>query len=273
SARDEAESSPSASLRAPGTETIDAAGVSPMYPEDPNAGDFEAAYRDAAIKFEAEYTTAPETHNPIELFSTTCVWKDEQLIVYEPTQNVYGFRAEIAKQLQIDPKNVRVVSPYVGGGFGSKGPMTPRTAIVAIAARRLNRPVRCVVSRMQGFTTATYRAETRHVLRLAARPNGKFLAFSHQGWELTSRLDNYVVGGVDTTTRMYDYGAVHSKVQLVKADRQTPGYMRSPPETPYMFPLESAIDEIAAQLAVDPVELRRMNDTKTDPVSGKPYTS
>lgn len=268
-----AKNSASASFGSPGTETIDAAGVSPMYPEDPKAHDFDAAYRAAPVKLQAEYSTAPETHNPIELFSTTCIWKDDQLIVYEPTQNVYGFRAEIAKQLQIDLKNVRIVSPYVGGGFGSKGPMTPRTAIIAIAARRLNRPVRCVVSRMQGFTTATYRAETRHAIRLGAGHDGKFAAFSHEGWELTSRNDNYVVGGVDTTTRMYGYGAVLSKVHLVKADRQTPGYMRSPPETPYMFPLESAVDELAVQLDMDPVELRRINDTKTDPVSGKPYTS
>ncbi|MBS0234677.1 MAG: xanthine dehydrogenase family protein molybdopterin-binding subunit [Proteobacteria bacterium] len=263
----------SATIESEGTETISAAGASPMYPEDPKAGDFETAFAGAPVKVDAEYATASETHNPIELFSTTCVWRDDQLTVYEPTQNVYGFKAAIAKQLQIDLEKVRVVSPYVGGGFGSKGPMTPRTAIVAVAARRLNRPVRCVVNRMQGFTTATYRAETRHRIRLGATHDGKFAAFSHEGKELTSRIDNYVVGGVDTTTRMYDYGAVSSKVQLVKADRQTPGYMRSPPETPYMFPLESAIDELAYQLDMDPVELRRLNDTKTDPVSGKPFTS
>lgn len=268
-----AEESASATLDSRGTETIPAAGVSPMYPEDPKAGDFAAAFREAPVKIEVEYSTAPETHNPIELFSTTCAWREDQLTVYEPTQNVFGFRAEIAKQLQIDPKNVRVVSPYVGGAFGSKGPMTPRTAIVAVAARRLNRPVRCVVDRMQGFTTATYRAETQHKIQLGANRDGKFTAFNHEGAELTSRIDNYVVGGVDTTARIYAYGAVATKVHLIKADRQTPGYMRSPPETPYMFPLESAIDELAYELGMDPVELRRLNDTMTDPVSGKPFTS
>jgi xanthine dehydrogenase YagR molybdenum-binding subunit len=264
---------PSATIGSDGTETIAGAGVSPMYPEDLVAGDFPAAYAAAPTRFEAEYSTAPETHNPIELFSTTCIWRDDQLTVYEPTQNVYGFKVALAKQLGIDFKNVRVVSPYVGGAFGSKGPMTPRTAIVAVAARRLNRPVRCVVNRMQGFTTATYRAETRHKIRFGATKEGKFVAFSHEGWELTSRIDNYIVGGVDTTARMYAYGAVSSNVHLVKADRQTPGYMRSPPETPYMFALESAIDELAYQLGMDPVDLRRLNDTNTDPVSEKPYTS
>lgn len=267
------EEAASATIESKGTETISAAGVSPMYPEDPKAGNFDAAYADAPVKIEAEYSTAPETHNAIELFSTTCAWQDGRLIVYEPTQNVYGFKAELAKQLQINAEDVRVVSPYVGGAFGSKGPMTPRTAIIAVAARRLNRPVRCVVNRMQGFTTATYRAETRHKIRLGAARDGKFLAFSHHGKELTSRLDNYVVGGVDATARMYGYGAVDCKVELIKADRQTPGYMRSPPETPYMFPLESAIDELSYALGMDPVELRRLNDTDIDPVSGKRFTS
>ncbi len=263
----------SASLSSGGTETIEAAGKSKMYKEDPKAGDFEAAFAGSQTRIDAEYHTASETHNPIELFSTTCAWNDGKLTVYEPTQNLWGFKAEVARQLGIDAASVRVVSPYVGGGFGSKGPMTPRTAIVAVAARRLNRPVRCVVTRMQAFTTTTYRAETRHRLRLGAGADGKIQAFGHEGWELTSRSDDYVVGGTDTTARMYGYGAVMTKVRLVKADRQTPGYMRSPPETPYMFPLESAMDELAAALGMDPIELRRVNDTMKDPVSGKDYSS
>ncbi len=134
-------------------------------------------------------------------------------------------------------------SPFVGGAFGSKGPSTARSAIVALAARRLNRPVRCVVSRSQAYTTQPYRAPTRHRIQLGADRNGKLLAFKHEAWELSSRVDNYAVAGTDSTTRMYGYGAVASKVHVVKADRQTPAYMRSPPELPYMFALESAMDE------------------------------
>ena len=151
--------------------------------------------------------------------------------------------------------------------------MTPRTAIVAIAARRLNRPVRCVVSRSQGFTTQTYRAPTRQHVQIGASRDGRIAAFNHKGWELTSRIDNYVVAGTETTTRMYNYGAVASQVSLVRADRQTPGFMRSPPDLPYMFGLESAMDELAATIGMDPIELRRVNDTKKDPVSGKDYSS
>jgi len=264
---------PTASFGDPGAEILLAKSVSPLHAEDPEVGNVEEALRGAAVTLEARYTTPTQHHNPIELFSTTCVWSDDELTVYEPSQNVYGFRAEIAKQLKIDLQKVRVISPYIGGAFGSKGPVTPRTAIVALAAKQLNRPVRCVVTRAQGFTTATFRAETQHHIRLGATEDGHLLGYTHEGWELTSRPDPYVVGGTDTTSRLYAYGAVSTKVNLVRADRNTPGFMRSPPETPYMFALESALDELALKLKIDPVEFRRLNDTMTDPISGKPYSS
>ncbi len=209
----------------------------------------------------------------MELFSTTASWTGKQLTIYEPTQNLFGLRGEIARQLQMDPADVRVIAPYVGGGFGSKGPSTPRTAIVALAAKRLNRPVRCVVSRSQAFTTEPYRAPTRQRIRIGATQDGKMTAFSHEGWELTSRVDNYAVAGTETTTRLYGYGSVASNVTIVKADRQTPAYMRSPPELPYVFAVESAIDELAYQLGMDPIELRRVNDTDKEPIHGKQFTS
>jgi xanthine dehydrogenase YagR molybdenum-binding subunit len=264
---------PSASLDSPGTESLAAKGRARMVADNPKRGDFAQAFAAAPVKLDAQYDTPTQHHNPIELFSTTAVWEDGKLTVYEPSQNVYGFRGELAHQLQMDPSDIRVVSEYVGGGFGSKGPMTPRTALVALAARRVNRPVRCVVTRMQGFTTITYRAPTRHRIKIGATRDGKITAFSHEGWELTSRMDDYAVGGTSTTTRMYNYGTVLSDVTLVKTDRQTPGYMRSPPETPYVYALESAIDEMAEKLGMDPIELRRLNDTQVEPIGGKPFTS
>ncbi|HEV7716592.1 MAG TPA: xanthine dehydrogenase family protein molybdopterin-binding subunit [Steroidobacteraceae bacterium] len=264
---------PSANLDSPGAQELPAAGNVERLKKDAAVGDFDSAFQSAATTVDAEYHTPTQTHNPIELFSTTAVWSDGQLTVYEPTQAVYGFRAEIAYQLGMDQANVRVVSPYVGGGFGSKGPISPRTAIVALAARRLNRPVRCVVSRSQGFTTQPYRAPTRHRIRLGATAEGKITAFSHDAWELTSRTDNYAVVGTETTTRLYGYGAVTSKVRIVKTDRQTPAFMRSPPELPYMYALESGIDELAYKLGMDPIELRRVNDTQRDPIDGKMFSS
>jgi xanthine dehydrogenase YagR molybdenum-binding subunit len=270
---DYARDRPSADLDSVGTEELAAAGKVAMLKEDPHVGDFDQTYQAAPVHVDAEYRTPTQTHNPIELFSTTAVWSDRQLTVYEPSQSVYGFRGELARQLRMDIADVRVVAPYVGGGFGSKGPITPRTAIIALAARHLNRPVRCVVSRAQGFTTQPYRAPTRHRIRLGATREGTVSAFSHDSWELTSRLDNYAVAGTETTTRLYGWQAVASRVRLVKADRQTPSFMRSPPELPYMFPLECALDELSYALGIDPVELRLRNDTQREPIEGKPYSS
>ncbi len=165
------------------------------------------------------------------------------------------------------------MSPYVGGAFGSRGSMTPRTALVALAARKLNRPVKLVPTRDQGFTIATYRAETRHRVRLGARRDGKFVGYSHEGWEVSSRPDPYVVAGVKDSAHLYAFGDVQTKVNIVRADRNTPGFMRSPPVVPYIYALESAIDELAVKLVIDPVELRRINDTAIDPIDGKPWSS
>ncbi|RUU14682.1 xanthine dehydrogenase family protein molybdopterin-binding subunit [Mesorhizobium sp. USDA-HM6] len=267
------EEKPTASFDSPGTKTVPAAGKSPMLKEDVKAGDFDAAYAAAPVKIDARYSTPTQHHNPIELFSTTALWQGDQLIIHEPSQNVTGWKVELARQLKIDPANVRILSPFIGGAFGSKGPMTPRTAIVAVAARRLGRPVRCVTSRMQAFGTQTYRAETRHRIRIGAGRDGHITAFAHEGWEMTSRTDAYVVGGTSATGRMYDYGSVLTHVSLVEADRNTPGYMRSPPETPYVYALENAMDEMAVALGMDPVEFRRINEPKTEPIGKKPFSS
>ena len=178
----------------------------------------------------------------------------------------------MAKQLSMDPSQVRVISRYVGGGFGSKG-SSSRIAWIAVAARRLKRPVKLVATRDQGFTINTHRAETRHRLQLGATRDGRLSALIHEGWEVTSRPSNYNVSGNNTTARMYACPNIATKVNIVHADRDTPGYMRGPPETPYMFALESAMDELAYELQIDPIELRRINDTQTDPTNGKPFSS
>jgi xanthine dehydrogenase YagR molybdenum-binding subunit len=261
-----------ATFGSPGSRTVDAADASKGH-EDPAVGDVAAGLAAAAAVVDEEYATPTQHHNAIELFSTTCLWTGDKLAIYEPSQIVHGLKHGVAEQLGMLPDNIRVVSPFVGGAFGSKASVTPRTALIALAARRLGRPVKLVMTRDQGFTVATYRAETRHRLRLGADAEGKFTALSHEGWEVTSRPDPYLVGGTDTTARLYACPNVFTKVRLVHADRNTPGFMRSPPEVPYLFPLESAIDELAVKLGMDPIELRRRNDTMREPIKGLPYTS
>jgi xanthine dehydrogenase YagR molybdenum-binding subunit len=240
---------------------------------DPKVGDASAAFAAAEVRIDARYSTPTQHHNPIELFTTTCVWEGPHLTIYEPTQSMYGLKATVAKQLGIDPAQVRTVSRFVGGAFGSKGTVSSRTAWIAIAARRLGRPVKLVATRDQGFTIATYRAETRQRVRLGASRDGRLTALTHDGWEITSRPSGYNVAGTETTARMYACPNVSTNVHVVHADRNTPGFMRAPPDTPYMFALESAMDELAHELGMDPVELRRVNDTRVDPIDGRPFSS
>ena len=194
------------------------------------------------------------------------------MTIYEPSQFVYGLKANAAKKMGIDIANVHAVSPFVGGAFGAKAQFSPRTGLVALAARRLNRPVKLVATRDQGFTIQTYRAETRQRIRIGAQRDGRITSFIHEGWEVTSRPDPYSVAGVEDSARLYGFGTVKTRVSLVHADRNTPGFMRSPPVVPYIYALESAMDELAIKLNLDPVELRRINDSSTD-ATGKQWSS
>ncbi len=266
------EEKPSATFGSPGTEAQDAETVQ-GHKELPKAGDADTALEAAEVVVDAEYGTPTQHHNAMELFTTSCAWSDGQLTIYEPSQFVYGLKNNVAQRLSVPAEKVRVVSHFVGGAFGSKAQMTPRTALVALAAKRLNRPVKLVPTRAQGFTISTYRAETRHHIRLGAQRSGKILGYVHEGREITSRPDPYMVAGVDDSAHLYAFGAVRTKVDVVYADRSTPGFMRSPPVVPYIYALESAMDELAVALDMDPVELRRINDTTSDPITGKPYSS
>lgn len=264
---------PTTSFDSPGTTSAPAKGQLAQFKDDPKVGDFAKAFEAAEVKITAEYETPPQHHNPMELFATSCAWIGDSLIIYEPSQYVHGLKNGVAEQLGIDADNIRVINSYVGGAFGSKGSMTPRTAIIASIARRLGRPVKLVATRDQGFTIVTYRAETRHQIKLGATRDGKLTSLRHEGWEISSRPDPYAVGGTKTTTRMYACPNVDSLVSIVRADRNTPGFMRAPPEVPYMFALESAMDELAYELKMDPIELRRINDTMKEPIKNLPYTS
>ena len=151
--------------------------------------------------------------------------------------------------------------------------MTERTTLIALVAQKLGRPVKLVGSREQSFHLSTYRAETEHRVALGAARDGRLTALIHEGYEVTSRADGYFVGGTDATSRMYACPNILTNVSVIHADRKTPGFMRAPAEVPYMFALETAMDELAVKLDMDPIELRRINDTQNEPIKGLPYTS
>jgi xanthine dehydrogenase YagR molybdenum-binding subunit len=239
----------------------------------PKAGDAAKAFENAEVKFEAAYGTPTQHHNPMELFTTTAAWSSNgDLTIYEPSQFMYGLKNNAASKLGIKPDQVHAVSPFVGGAFGCKSQLTPRTGLVALAARKLGRPVKLVATRDQGFTIATYRAETRHEIKIGAQKDGKITSFQHAGREVTSRPDDYSVAGVEDSARLYGFGSVKTGVTMVHADRNTPGFMRSPPVVPYIYALESAMDELAVKLKMDPIELRRVNDSMKD-ATGKEWSS
>ncbi len=237
------------------------------------AGDIQHGFTTAIAMVDAWYETPAQHHNPMELFQTTCAWKGDELTVWESTQSVRGAQYGLAKQLGISPKKIRVLSPFIGGAFGSRGELGQYTALIALAAQRLGRPVKLVATRQQGFTLRTFRAETRHHLKLAADGEGHLTALDHESWELTSRNELFATAGSDSTARLYACPNVRTLVHNVETDRQAPGFMRAPPETPYLFALESAMDELAHKLRIDPLDLRRRNETLIETVSNKPYTS
>lgn len=258
---------PAATIDAPGVE------VEELPDKAIAVGDVEAGLAAAAHTVSQSYETSPNTHNAMELFATTAHWEGEQLTVYVPSQWVKGFQIGLATNLGIPRENVRIHSPYVGGAFGGKGTLFSWVAIVAAAAREMRRPVKLYVTREQGFTVASFRAETRQDVSFGAREDGTITTFAHHGRELTSRPDTYTVNGAENTTRMYRADNIETSLTAVHADRQTPGFMRAPPETPYFFALESAVDELARELGMDPVALRIQNDVDRDPVRGVPFTS
>lgn len=258
--------------------TMDSPGVTLTHPEtltekENKVGDFAASFAAAPVKVEGEYRTPPQHQNAIELYSTTASWVDGELTIHEPSQAVLELANGTATMMGVDPSAVHVTNPYIGGAFGGKGFMTQRTALIAGAARELERPVRNVVTRDQGFTLATYRAETKHHVRLAADRAGHLLAYGHESWEMQSRQDDYPLAGFGVTTAMYGKPSILTRVNMVKVDRQTSGFMRGPVEMPYMYALESAMDELAVALDMDPVELRRVNDIRVSPVDGARFTS
>ncbi len=264
------EERPSASLDSPGVTTSH---PPQLTRGEKKVGDFEQAFAGADVRIDAQYSTPPNHHNTIELFSTTAIWNGDVLTLDESSRWVHNLARGVAEMLDISPEKVRVRSPFMGGSFGSRSFMLQHTALVALAARELGRPVRLVLTRSQGYMSTTYRAETRHRVRLGATRSGKMTAFSHEGLELTSRYDNYSVAGTGHTAEMYGWGNVLTRVDLVHADRNTPGFMRSPPEQPYMYALETGVDELAVELGMDPIELRQVNDTQVSPITGAPFTS
>ncbi len=236
-------------------------------------GDLAAGFDAAVQTVDMTFTSPFQHHNPMEMFSATAEWRGDRLTVWMPSQSVRTLRAGIAGAYGLPETSVRVISPFVGGAFGSKAGITPYTMLTIAAAKGVGAPVRLIVTRPQMFTVATFRPETRQTFRLGASADGKLTAFEHVEIAQTSRFDDVVNPGTHITRAMYACPNIHTEQRLSRSDTNTGGFMRAPNEMAPFFGMESAMDALAWKLGMDPVELRRANDTMTHPTEGVPFSS
>ncbi|MGW2311489.1 xanthine dehydrogenase family protein molybdopterin-binding subunit [Actinomadura luteofluorescens] len=248
--------------------------VNPVFPADTEQGEPEEAFAGSDVRVDAVYTTPAEHNNPMEPHATIARWNDDgSLTLYDSNQGASTVQSTIAKIFGLDRGRVHVVSPHVGGGFGSKGTPRPNVVLAAMAARAAGRPVKFAVPRQQMFATTGYRTPTVQRVRLGAGEDGRLNAILHEVAEQTSTVKEFAEQTA-TPTRML-YRAPHrlTSHRVVPLDVPTPSWMRAPGETPGMFALETAMDELAVATGIDPVELRVRNDTDRDPESGLPFSS
>ncbi len=243
-----------------------------MYP-DKVLGDADRAFTDAEVQVDGIYTGPPQHPNPIELIATVAEWRGDRLVIHEGTQNSSAIQHGLALQLGIDASNIDVISPYLGGGFGQKNSLQAHTALLAVASRRLGQPVKMVVPRTHLFHDASFRPAARHHVRLGGDRSGRMTAAIHETDHQTSRHDVFASEYTVTTSAFYGWEHFRGQERVTHLDTQTSGYMRTPFEHVSAFALESAVDEFAYEIGMDPVALRLANDTQTEPITGLPLSS
>jgi xanthine dehydrogenase YagR molybdenum-binding subunit len=236
-------------------------------------GDVVAGMAQAAQRIEAVYGTPMETHNPMEPHATIAVWEGDSLTLYDSTQYVSGVRRTVAKTLGLSPDKLRVVCPFVGGGFGCKGSVWSHVVLAAMAARQVGRPVKVVLERPQMFGPVGGRPRTEQRIALGAASDGRFTAISHDSLTTTSMIEDWTEPCAIVTRMLYDTPHQRTTHRLARLNVGTPTFQRAPGEATGTFALEVALDEMAYALGIDPVELRLRNDAAQDPEKHIPWSS
>jgi xanthine dehydrogenase YagR molybdenum-binding subunit len=236
-------------------------------------GDAQKAFDDAPVKLDYTYVTPVETHNPIELHATVALWDGTSFTLYESTQYVVNHRTVLAQILGVPRENVRIVSKFLGSGFGGKLWPWTHSALAAAAARNLGAPVKLVISRQMMFQTVGHRPVTQQRIRIGATPDGKLLSLAHDYVTHTSILDDYQEDCGETTDYLYSVKNVRVTQALARRNVGTPTSMRGPGAVPGMYATESAMDELAVKLKIDPVQLRLLNEPKIDEGKNIPFSS
>lgn len=227
-------------------------------------GDPDQSFADAPVKIDAKYTTPVNHHNPIEPLTTTAVWDGKQLTVYTPTQWVLGTQYALADQLQLSHDQVRVVSKYVGGSFGCKISCWPHTTLAALATRELDRPVNVELTRAQMYSSNGYRTPSNQRVRVGASEDGELAVLIHDAVTQTPPTEDWVEFSLlSATSMLYECPDFGYSYQLAPVNMSKPTFMRAPGEAQGTFALESAIDELAVKLEMDPLDLRLENYAET----------
>jgi xanthine dehydrogenase YagR molybdenum-binding subunit len=237
-------------------------------------GEAKAAFASAPIQLTAVYNHPVYNHNPMEPGSTTAVWEAaDRLTVYESTQGVTRTQSSLAAMTGLPREQVRVITKYLGGGFGCKGATWPHTVLTVQAAKAVGRPVKLVLTREQMFTSMGHREDQEQTLQLGATADGKLTSLVHTKKSTTSPWDNYAEPNSKIVDLLYASPTFESSYELARANVMTSTFMRAPGEAPGSFAIECSMDDLAYRVGVDPIEIRLRNYADHDYGTGQPWSS
>ena len=242
-------------------------------PPETRRGDAEASFGSAEVKIEATYVMPRENHNPIEMHATVAVWEGERLTLWDKTQWVHNTADEIAAVFGIPAENIRVVSPFVGGAFGSGLRTWPHVTLAALGAHVAKRPVKVMLSRREMYYGVGYRPHTVQRVALGASRDGRLAAIVHDGYQETSTYEEFSEALLNASRFLHSCPNVYTRHRIARINVHTPTYMRAPGEASGVFALESAMDELAVALKIDPVELRLRNEPEQDEFKKLPFST
>ena len=261
------------------TGTTDIARVEPVWPtgergaSETRRGDPDGALATAAVKVDQNYMIPRENHNPIEMHATIAAWEGDRLTLWDKTQWVHNTADEIAAVFGIPAENIRVISPFVGGAFGSALRTWPHVTLAALGARVAKRPVKVMLSRREMYYGVGYRPHTVQRVALGASRDGRLAAIVHDGHQETSTYEEFSEALLNATRFLHSCPNVYTRHRIARLNVHTPTYMRAPGEASGIFALESAMDELAVALNIDPVELRLRNEPEQDEFRKLPFSS
>lgn len=236
-------------------------------------GNMATARAEAAHRIDTDIETAAQYHNALEPHAITARWIGERLEIDTPNQAIGLAKTSFATYLGIDPANVLIRSPFLGGGFGSKAIVFGAQLLAVLAARDLDRPVKLALRRDQMYGPVGHRPATRQTLRLDLDEGGHIKALDHHTVAVASSFDDFIESASNASHSVYATTAMNTTHGAVRSDNGTPGPMRAPGEAPGSAALEVAIDEAAFAMGMDPLAFRLLNYAETDPATGLPFSS